>query len=293
MKKFKKGLVTAIVPSYNHKNYIEQCIRSIKEQTYKNIQLVVIDDGSVDGSVERIRAMQKIYEFDFYEQKNAGLSNTLNKAINEYAEGEYISICASDDYWHPDKIIKLVEYMDENRSEPMCFSKTIFVDQDDKVLDDLTRRSNKHLVGGNIFLEIITQKIHFLPGLIRAELYDKVGLYDPSNWTEDFGFNLKVSYRYSIGYVNEYLNYYRFPSNFNNKLSTEKVPLAHRACIDIYRESDHYNRAILEWNFRNFIWFNGFKDKKKLALKSMLDSKRLFWRPSFVKALLGLIFAWR
>src|SRR4051812_23360738 len=99
-----KPLVTVILISYNHKNYLEQAIRSVKDQTYSNVELIAIDDCSTDGSGELIRELQDSYSFIFLQnEKNIGLNNTITKA-SKVATGEFISILAADDAIISDKL---------------------------------------------------------------------------------------------------------------------------------------------------------------------------------------------
>lgn len=288
-----KGLVSVIVPSYNHSQYIRQCIKSIADQTYKNIELIVIDDGSTDKSVEILMGMRDEFSFELHTQKNIGLPATLNKAIKEYVHGEFVSICASDDYWHPEKASKLVSFLNKNSDIPMCYCKTLFVDENSVANNSVTTKANKHFSGGSIFGELITQQFHFLPGMVRTSLYAELGLYDEDIWTEDFDFNLRTSSRYEIGYIDEYLNYYRYPSGFSQKLTTTRVANAHRQCIDKYRESKYYREALSKWHFRNFVWYSGVAAQKIFALNSMINAARYFYKPAFVKAAARLLLKWR
>jgi len=285
-------LVSVVVPSYNHSEFITQCIESIINQTYKNIQLIVIDDGSSDGSQDILKKLKNEYHFELYLQNNKGLTKTLNDALINKVKGKYFSICASDDYFHPEKIRKMRNYLNENKETPMCFSETLFVDEKGSPKISETTYANKNLKGGHIFKEILTQQFHFLPGLIRTSLFHDVGYYDETVWTEDFNFNLKVAHKYKIGFINEQLSYYRYPSNFSNKLTNTKVPDAHRKCIDLYKNNKFYKEALKEWNFRNFLWYSGSKKHKKLAFKSMICSLRYFYRPTFYKSLVLLMIKW-
>ena len=94
--------ITVIVPVYNVKDYLPQCIESVLQQTWRNFELLLIDDGSTDGSADicnlyaeedlRIRCVHK---------ENGGVSSARNRGLDE-AKGEYISFLDSDDYFDPD-----------------------------------------------------------------------------------------------------------------------------------------------------------------------------------------------
>ena len=95
-----EGLVSIIIPCYNHINYVEESILSVLGQSYSDIELIVIDDGSTDGSAELLERLSREYKFRLYIQENCGLTETLNKAIFGYAKGDFIQLLASDDVLH-------------------------------------------------------------------------------------------------------------------------------------------------------------------------------------------------
>lgn len=100
-------LVSVIIASYNHEKYIEASIASVAAQTYRNVELLVVDDGSSDGSVELLRGLQAKYGFDLRVQQNQGLSRTLNEAIAR-ARGNLIVPFGSDDIMLPQRLEKQV-----------------------------------------------------------------------------------------------------------------------------------------------------------------------------------------
>ncbi len=102
-------LVTVVVPSYNHARFIDACLESVYRQTWTRIELIVIDDGSSDDSVQRIREKLKACPFphQFIARENRGAHSTINEAI-ALATGEYINILNSDDRFHPQRIEKMV-----------------------------------------------------------------------------------------------------------------------------------------------------------------------------------------
>jgi len=101
-------LVSVIIPCYNHERYVQETILSIINQTYKNIELLIIDDGSSDSSYDKIREMEeqcnrRFIRFETKRQENKGLIETLNSLIN-MSSGEYVFPIASDDVAFPQTI---------------------------------------------------------------------------------------------------------------------------------------------------------------------------------------------
>ena len=92
-------LITVIVPCYNIEKYIERCIESIEKQTYKNIEIIAVDDCSNDSTMEKLKSMQEKYKnLQVYQnEKNSGAAYSRNFAIKK-AKGEYIGFIDSDDY---------------------------------------------------------------------------------------------------------------------------------------------------------------------------------------------------
>ena len=110
MNQSNQPLVSVAIPCYNHERFVQDSIQSIIDQTYQNIELIIIDDGSRDGSVEKIKEMipacqERFVRFEFRHRPNKGLSATLNEAL-EWCEGKYFSALASDDIVLKNKIDK-------------------------------------------------------------------------------------------------------------------------------------------------------------------------------------------
>lgn len=104
-----KGMVSVIVPVYNVKPYLRKCLDSILAQTYQNIEIIVVDDGSTDGSSEicdEYAAANKI--LSVFHKKNGGLSSARNYGLDRI-QGEYVGFVDSDDYIHPQMYELLVQ----------------------------------------------------------------------------------------------------------------------------------------------------------------------------------------
>lgn len=109
--KFKLPLVSVIIPAYNAEFFIEKTLNSVLSQTYKNIEVLVVDDGSQDRTAEIITSIAKIDSRVFLlQQSNAGVAAARNLAINK-CRGEYIAPIDADDIWYPQNLEKQVQCM--------------------------------------------------------------------------------------------------------------------------------------------------------------------------------------
>ena len=125
-------LVSIIVPSYNHEKFIGDAIESLLNQTYKNFEIIVVDDGSDDESLKIIKKFEDKNNFFYSSQTNQGICRTLNRAIKEFSKGEYISLIASDDIWHLSKLEFQVKEILKNPLSELCYSQAIKFSQDQK-----------------------------------------------------------------------------------------------------------------------------------------------------------------
>ena len=132
-------LVTVIIASYNHGPYIEQSILSVLNQTYPHIELLVIDDGSSDDSVERIQRLQAQHGFDFRVQRNKGLTQTLNDAIAR-AKGELIAPFGSADIMMPDRIVTQVQYIVDKPVVGICDGNNEMIDDQGEMFSEARQR---------------------------------------------------------------------------------------------------------------------------------------------------------
>lgn len=129
-------LVSIIIPCYNHEKYVQYTINSIINQDYENIELIIIDDGSKDNSIAKIKEMEnqcfkRFKRFEIRSRENKGLSKTLNEGI-DWCEGKYISLIASDDIMLPYKTTIQVNYLENNPQITSVFSNMEYIDSNGK-----------------------------------------------------------------------------------------------------------------------------------------------------------------
>lgn len=180
-------LVSVIIASYNHAPYIEASIRSVVAQTYPNVELLVIDDGSSDDSVEIISRLQSEYGFTFHAQENMGLSRTLNAAIAR-SRGEFIVPFGSDDIMYPQRLAVQVDYLRDKPEVGICAANIEFIDGNGSRLPDKEQKQRnlpfRRLDFDDLFLD---RK----PGpqaatlMFRKEALEAVGGFNPDIRLED------------------------------------------------------------------------------------------------------------
>lgn len=275
-------LVSVIVPSYNHEKYITQCIESIINQSYKNIELIVIDDGSTDTSVEILNNLSRKYNFRFIVQKNIGLSATLNKGIIEFSTGKYITFCASDDFWAKEKLEKQVDFLEENSNYPMCFSSCYYVDKMSQILDyEFLYKTEKQFKSGLLFEDLLLLKYHLpVSYMFTKEILMEVNYFPTNMICEDFYMNLKISEKYPIGYIDERLIYYRFQLNSNSR--TKQIIDSQKEIIDTYEKHRSYPQALFNWKLRALNAFSSHSSLKKKTISFLSDfelmSSAVYWK---------------
>ena len=98
----RNSIISVIIPVYNVEKYLSRCIESVLNQTYRNLEIIIVDDGSTDDSLNICRRYEKKDKrIKVIHQDNGGLSSARNKGLMN-STGEYISFVDSDDWLHPD-----------------------------------------------------------------------------------------------------------------------------------------------------------------------------------------------
>lgn len=259
-----RPLVTVIIASYNHAPYIEKSILSVLGQTYSNIELLVVDDGSSDESVEIINGLQKKYEFDFKVQKNKGLTFTLNEAI-ERAKGSLIAPFGSDDIMLPDRLATQVAYMEDKPEVGICAGNIELIDSEGNLFPE--KRQNRNVAFRRLdFEDMFLERKPYPPAptlLIRREALQKVGGFDPNIRLEDLLIELKVTRAgYFIDGLNKVMAQYR--KHETNSYKNHRFMV--NAVLDTYELfSDHPLYEDVKYKFLNSMFLKTSNRDRILA----------------------------
>jgi glycosyltransferase involved in cell wall biosynthesis len=222
------ALVSVVIPCYKHEKYIERCLDSVASQTYTNIEVVIIDDCSPDGSAREIeRLIQRENwqsRFPFSTQfhcfaKNQGADCAINYGISK-AKGDIIAILNSDDMYHPNRLKLIVNEMQQGGRD-FVFSRVQYVDDSDNIVTEShptarvysqfqkNIKSHKFPTIGFAFLSanvaISTGNFAFM-----RSLFNRVGKFGPHPYCHDWDFILRSLIHTEPFYLEQDLYYYRF-----------------------------------------------------------------------------------
>lgn len=207
-------LVSVCIPSYNHEKYIGACIDSVLRQTFSDLEVVITDDCSKDGSVALIRSLDDPRIRLFESEINQGPAVAANNNIRN-AQGEYLCLVASDDLFHPEKIERQLAYLTANPEVGAVFSYMRYVDETGRELPDHPGYSWIEVDNQprEVWLRRFFNKGNLLSAptvMIRRSVLDRVGLFDPRLLqTQDFDLWIRVCLQSEIHVLPERLVDYR------------------------------------------------------------------------------------
>jgi len=166
--------VSICIPTYNRKEYLRETLGSVFAQTYKDYEVVIVDDGSTDGTDKMIKSAG--YPVRYYWVDHIGQYAARNKLI-ELAQGEYISFIDSDDLLSPDTIERLIKAIQIHGPNTIAYGSYVGVDEKGKYV----KRKQRLLPSGNITAELFEFiYVHSCGMMCRKTLFEEVGGFDTS-----------------------------------------------------------------------------------------------------------------
>jgi glycosyltransferase involved in cell wall biosynthesis len=224
LKSLRTPLISSIIPTFNRSKIVRNAIDSILNQTYTNIEIIVVDDGSTDDTRDILADYAQKGQITYIYQKNAGVSAARNAGL-KIAKGEWIAFLDSDDTWLPDKLRRQMQIV-ENSSIPLgCVISNMKYDHPIGKYSNSFQCSNfspLHPQGicHNISSILLTRFIHFNQVAVVKKVYidDICGFDEYLEILEDYDFALKLSHICSWGYDTNQLVIYQ--TNSENSLSS-------------------------------------------------------------------------
>ena len=283
-------LISVIFSAYNHERYIEECIRSVMAQTYRNIELLIIDDGSMDSTFAKMQALKPECEKRFVRvvmetQENQGTCLSLNRLV-DLSEGKYVLLTASDDALKPLCVEKLHTFLSENPDYVLAVgddeiinadSERVYWGKDRKIVPEnealyktlgdelhINEPDNKHPDFGS-YESLL--KSNYIPNgflCLRQAIID-AGKYGSKALLEDWYMNLQLSKLGKFKYIPEILYCYRWHGK-----NTISSPEFKTKTQEIYRQIYEHEKE--------YCFAHGYA-----KLWKRLWSKRFGWRAKWKK----------
>ncbi|MDI6788821.1 MAG: glycosyltransferase, partial [Planctomycetota bacterium] len=228
-----KPVVSVIIPTYNSDKYLAEAIESALDQTYKNLEIIVVDDGSTDNTRELVKQYESKIHYIY--QENQERSAARNTGI-KYSRGKYLQFLDADDIILPEKLELQVDFLENNLDYAVVYSDIRSFNDFDRT--KLTPKNCK-FYSGNILKELLRDNfISVHPALIRRLCIDKVGLFQVRfNLCEDWDFWLRVAYAgYKFYYMDKVLALYRW---HGDNTCSDYLKLA-RARLEVIKSVDNY-----------------------------------------------------
>jgi glycosyltransferase involved in cell wall biosynthesis len=200
-------LVTVFVGCYNQSRFVEECLDSVKRQTYPNLQVIIFDDCSKDNSVAVIDSWLKMHRLDWQfipHSRNIGICASLNEVL-QLARGKYISMVAADDVWQPDKTTRQVKMMEQMPADVgVLYSDAFQIDENGEMLPQLFIEAHRQFdVPPEGLLFDVLWEGNFIPAmttLIRRDCFTNVGTYDEDLCFEDWDMWMRISRIFRFAY---------------------------------------------------------------------------------------------
>lgn len=212
-------LVSVVIPAFNAGTFLGDTLKSVLSQTHENIEILVVDDGSVDQTPEIVRSFaRQDNRVVLLQQKNKGVAAARNLGIEE-SRGEFIAPLDADDIWYPEKLRTQVERIQgSDASVALVYSLSVDIDEEGKILHPKGRKFYySHRPEGDVLLPLIY--FNFLGNasvpLIRRSCLEKIGTYDTrlkqrnAQGCEDWDLCLRIAEKYRFRFVPQVLVGYR------------------------------------------------------------------------------------
>lgn len=253
--------VSILIPLYNQEKYINQCLKSVVDQTYRNIEIIIIDDGSTDQSYLKASSFLNDKRVKIIRQENQGLGETRNRLIKA-SEGEFIFHLDSDDYISEDCIEKMVK-LQKKENYDIIFSNFYLIGNSNKIIKNMKRHNFKN---HESYVEFYLFGLGFKSVcnvLIRKSILIMNNIYIPNiNYGEDWSVIYKIIYYSSkISHTNRNSYYYRknMDSMTYNKISD----------IDILKNIN--DLLTIKKDYMFFLKTNNIMNQKKKSKKLFFD----------------------
>lgn len=239
-------MISVIITVYNGEKYIKQAIQSILNQSCKDYEIIIVDDGSTDNTYRELE--KYIDKIKYYYKENAGVASARNYGIIR-SKGDYICFLDADDLYKESKLENQIKFLKENPNIDIVYNDVDVIDKDSNYINTL--RSEGIYSNREDFLAMMLVR-QVIPGpasimLRRKCIEDNILYNEMYKNTEDYDFTLKLAQKFTYGYIPERLYMYR--RHTNNLTNNHKVQSNNEAEITKKLGLENINSIISKSSF--------------------------------------------
>ncbi len=269
-------LVSVIIAAYNVEKYVAEAVDSVLNQTYKNIEIIVVDDGSTDSTREALEPYIKQNKIKYIYQENKRLAAARNTGLR-ISKGEYIAILDSDDLFLPEKIEKQVDFLENHPECDVCYCDIYHFYEEDP--EKMLKLNYTYYSGAEVFKNLLRKNfINPLTVVMRRSAFDRFGEFDEmQKRTEDWEFWARIAWQgANFQFLPEILAKYRMRrTSLTYDWSSDNQLYVFRIFKKLYKEMNqeerkkyHMKKVILrfwlklqyaKYLARNFVIFRKFQ----------------------------------
>jgi len=282
--------VSVVLATYNTARFLRAAIESVLEQTHRNLELIIVDDGSTDGTRDIVETFLADPRVRYFYQANAGQPAADNLGISK-AAGPFIAFIDADDVWSVDKLEKQMPLFTGGERIGVVYSPIVRINEH-------SVRINAHYVpryGGRITERLFVHNfVPFSTTVVRRECLDRVGVFDPTlRGSYDYDLWLRVSTEFDFALLPEATVYYReWPGQMSHRFRT-----FYECGIHVMRRFEASHTGILSASTRREAWASTYAGRaycirkyERTPMPALLDYARaLCAHPAYVPAWKGIV----
>ncbi len=284
-------LVSVVTATYNMGKYLPFAIESALNQTYSNIEVIVIDDGSNDNTGKIMEPYKKDPRVRYIYQKNQGQAKAKNRGIRE-SRGAFVAFLDADDVWKPDKLEKQLNLFAQSEKIGVVYSDVEYIDENGNIIQ---QEPYKQYHSGKVTNQLfIDNFVNFSSAVVRKECFDQFGGFDETlPMSIDWDLWLRISTKYEFAFLNEKAFYYRiWPGQMSHNYE-KRYQCILRIMEKFSREySEYLSKDVVRLAWAHTYFNRGWKEKEMAhrrveALKYYV--KALKAKVTFIPAWKGLV----
>ena len=269
--------ISVIIPTYNRKKTLARAIRSVVNQSFSPFEILIIDDGSNDGTEEWVK--ENFQNIKYIYQNNHGVSSARNIGI-ENAYGDWVAFLDSDDEWIPNKLYEQVKSIESNPKMKFFHTNEIWIRNGVRV-----NQMKKHKKYGGYIFEKCLDICRVSPSsvLIQKEVFDNIGVFDESlRVCEDYDLWLRITSKYPVVFLDEPL-IYKYGghadqlSKVNDGIESYRIQSLEKIIKSGFLSDEQKVKAVNALVNKMKIYSKGLEKRKKLDALREIKKNIQYW----------------